>query len=271
MVWRRMVLAVVLVVGAATGLRSADKDTAGWVELFNGKDTTGWRLRDEKVTTTKYVDADGKVIPGARKEKGKIVGKSGKEIPGAKAVKETVPNTSGWTVKDGVLTSTHPHHGNDLVSLQKFTDFELHVEFLGTSNSGVYLQGRYEIQIDNSFGRKPQKRKIDGKEVMSLDPHQCGAIYGRIAPSKNMAKKPMEWQTYDVIFHGARGTKGKVTQKARVTLVWNGEKVIDNAEIAGATGGALDGNVTQPGPIFLQGDHGKVSFRNVRIKPLAGK
>lgn len=271
MTWRRGLLAVVLLAGAAAGLRSADTDGAGWEKLFNGTDTTGWRLRAEKVTHTKFVDADGKTIAGARKVKGKIVDKSGKEIAGAKAVQETVANKSGWTVTDGVLTSTHPHHGNDLVSEQKFTDFELHVEFKATANSGVYLQGRYEIQIDNSFGHKPKPRVIDGKKVESLDTHQCGAIYGRIAPSKNMAKKPNEWQTYDVIFHGARGAKGKVTRKARVTLVWNGEKVIDDAEIAGTTGGALDGNVTQPGPILLQGDHGKVSFRNVRIKPLAGK
>jgi hypothetical protein len=83
-----------------------------------------------------------------------------------------------------------------------------------------------------------------------------------------MAKPPTEWQTFDVTFRGARGEKGKVTQKARVTLVWNGEKVIDNAEIEGPTGAALDSKVTEPGPILLQGDHGKVSFRNIKIRAL---
>src|SRR5262249_50382927 len=171
------------------------------------------------------------------------------------AINEQVDNHSGWTVEKGVLTSSKPHHGNDLLTEKKFTDFELHVEFQATSNSGVYLQGRYEIQIDNSFGQKPSK-------------HSCGAIYGRIAPSKNMAKKPTEWQTYDVIYRAPRGKGGKVTEKARVTLVWNGEKVIDNAEIDGPTGSALDDKVLEPGPIFLQGDHGKVAFRNIKIRPL---
>ena len=67
---------------------------------------------------------------------------------------------------------------------------------------------------------------------------------------------------------GCPGERGKVTRKARVTLVWNGEKVIDDAEIDGPTGAALDGKVTEPGPLLLQGDHGKVAFKNVKIKPL---
>jgi len=79
-----------------------------------------------------------------------------------------------------------------------------------------------------------------------------------------MAKPPMEWQTFDITFKAPRGTQGKITQKARVTLVWNGEKVLDNIEVPNGT--ALD-----PGPIFLQGDHGKVTFRNIRIKPASGK
>ena len=153
----------------------------------------------------------------------------------------------------------------------KFTDFALHIEFQATSNSGVYLQGRYEIQVDNSYGRKPKLIEKDGKKIEMLDTHQCDAIYGLIAPSKNMAKKPMEWQSFDVVFHGARGTQGKVTQKARVTLIWNGEKVIDDAPIAGPTGAALDNKVTEPGPLLLQGDHGKVAYRNIKIRPLAGK
>ena len=140
-------------------------------------------------------------------------------------------------------------------------DFQLHVEFLGTGNSGVYLQGRYEIQIDNSVNEKPKIEEIGGKKVEVFSKTQCGALYGQIAPSKNMAKKPTEWQTYDIVFHGARGEKGKVIKKARVTLVWNGEKVLDDVEIPNGT--AID-----PGPVLLQGDHGKVTFRNIKIKPL---
>ena len=217
------------------------------------------RVRDGKNIV---VDVEGKVIAKARIARvggrNAIVNKKGEEIMGARQVSETVPNKSGWTVLGNELICSAPHGGNDLLTLKKFTDFELHVEFLATSNSGVYLQGRYEIQVDNSFGQKPGL-------------HSCGAIYGRIAPSKNMAKKPTEWQTYQVQFRAPRGKDGKVTEKARVTLIWNGEKVIDNGEIQGPTGAALDGKVLEPGPILLQGDHGRVAFRNIKIRPLSGK
>ncbi len=221
------------------------------------------------------VDADGKPIPGAKVAKvggrDAIVNKAGEEVQGAKAVQETAANPFGWVVTNGELVCAKPHGGNDLLTEKTFTDFELYIEFQATSNSGVYLQGRYEIQVDNSYGAKPKLVEKDGKKVESLDTHQCGAIYGRIAPSKNMAKKPTEWQSFQVTFRGARGDQGKVAQKARVTLVWNGEKVIDDAEIDGPTGGALDSKVTEPGPILLQGDHGKVAYRNVKIRPLPTK
>lgn len=215
------------------------------------------------------VDAGGKVIADAKLTKvgGRtaIVDAKGKELPNAKKVLETVANpTGGWKVENGALTCGMGPRGTDLFTEQKFGDFTLHVEFLGTSNSGVYLQGRYEIQVDNSINVKPKIEEKDGKKVEVLSKTMCGALYSQIAPSKNMSKKPSEWQTFDITFRAARGEKGKVTQKARVTLVWNGEKVIDDAEIPNGT--ALD-----PGPILLQGDHGKVTFRNIRIKPLGGK
>jgi hypothetical protein len=263
-----------LLIGAAILGQSFVKaqEDAGWIQLFNGKDTAGWKLRADKISVTKFLDADGNELKGAKKgkldQKEVVVDAKGKKIKGAKAVQETVANASGWIVENGELICAKPHGGNDLLTERTFTDFELHVEFQATSNSGVYLQGRYEIQIIDSFGVKPKLVDKDGNKVEMLDSHQCGAIYGRIAPSKNMAKPPKEWQSYDVVFRGARGTKDKVTAKARVTLVWNGEKVIDNAEIDGPTGSALDGRVTEPGPILLQGDHGRVAFRNVRIKPL---
>jgi hypothetical protein len=239
-----------------------------------GKDIEGAKIetRDGKKVV---VDAEGKVIAGAKVAKvgGRkaVVNAKGEEIKGAKGVAETIDNPSGWTVDKGELICSKPHGGNDLLTEQKFTDFALHVEFQATSNSGVYLQGRYEIQVIDSFGVKPKIVEKDGKKVEVFDSHQCGAIYGRIAPSKNMARPPKEWQSFDVVFRGARGTKGKVTEKARVTLVWNGEKVIDNAEIEGPTGAALDGNVTEPGPLLLQGDHGRVAFRNIKIRLLPAK
>lgn len=224
----------------------------------------------------KYVDLNGKVIEGAKIAKiggrNVVVDEKGKQHDKYKAVQETRDNIPGWTVVDGVLVCSQPKGGNDLLTTEKFTDFELHVEFQATSNSGVYLQGRYEIQINNDYGRKPMVVEKGGKKVEVWDTHQCGALYGKVAPSKNMAKKPEEWQSFDVVFHAARpASEGKPASKARATVIWNGEKVIDNAEIDGPTGGALDGKVYEPGPILLQGDHGKVSYRNIRIRPLTGK
>ena len=317
---RRVGGALLVLLAATAGLRAEDTPGgAGWIVLFNGKDTSGWRLRDDKLHVTKYLDAQGNAIPGAHKAKlgqkqvaldakgkeipgarieakGKkkvvvdadgnaipgarvakvggrdaVVDAKGNEITGARAVTETVPNQSGWVVQDGDLACVKPHHGNDLLTEQKFTDFALHIEFQATGNSGVYLQGRYEIQVDNSYKAKPKFVEKGGQKVAVFDKHQCGAVYGRIAPSKNMARPPKDWQSFDVVFHGARGGKGKVTRKARVTLVWNGEKVIDDAEIDGPTGGALDGRVTEPGPLMLQGDHGRVAYRNIRIRALSAE
>jgi hypothetical protein len=269
----RLLVSTTVLFSALLGGALAQDGKDDWIVLFNGKDTTGWKLRGEKITVTRFVDADGKQIAGAKVAKvggnKVIVNKAGEEIKGAKQVQETLPNFLGWSVAKGELVCDKPHGGNDILTDRKFTDFELHIEFQATSNSGVYLQGRYEIQVENSFGAKPKLVEKDGKKVEMLDTHQCGAIYGRIAPSKNMAKKPMEWQSFDVVFHGARGAAGKVTKKARVTLVWNGEKVIDDAEIDGVTGAALDNKVTEPGPLLLQGDHGKVAYRNIKIRPLA--
>jgi len=315
MVLHRILIATALVLLCSQASPTQEKNGA-FVELFNGKDTTGWKIRTEKLTVTKFVDASGVVVPGAKQTKvdqkevaqdakGKIIADArivtkdnkksvvdadgnviagakiakvggrdavvdakGQEIK-AKAVQETIPNPLGWVAANGELVCNMPHGGNDIYTEQKFTDFELHIEFQATSNSGVYLQGRYEIQVDNSLGAKPKLIEKDGKKIESLDSHQCGAVYGRIAPSKNMAKSPKEWQSFDVIFQGARGTSGKVDKKARVTLIWNGEKVIDDAEIDGPTGAALDGKVTEPGPLLLQGDHGKVAYRNIRIRPLS--
>src|SRR5262249_44914114 len=102
------------------------------------------------------VTADGRGLEGAKKAKAggrdAVGNKAGEEIKGARAVTETVPNVSGWLVENHELICAKPHQGNDLLTEQKFTDFELHIEFQATSNSGVYLQGRYEIQIINSFG-----------------------------------------------------------------------------------------------------------------------
>lgn len=193
-----MVAASVLALAATAALAAPQKE--GWVELFNGKDLSGWRLRHE----------------GGR---------------------------NGWKVENGMLVNNPP--SSDLVSEQKFRDFELHYEYMvpARSNSGVYLRGRYEIQIDDAHGREP-------------DSHRNGGIYGVVTPSSNPSKPAGEWQTVDAKIVGDRAT-----------VVLNGTKIIDNAQLR-LTGGALDDKEAEPGPILLQGDHGKVTFRSIRIRPV---
>jgi hypothetical protein len=162
-----------------------------------------------------------------------------------------------WTVVDGVLTNTD--RGTDLVSEEKFTDFELHVEVRVPKggNSGVYLQGRYEIQVG------------DTADMKDLTNSMMGAIYSKIAPKLNAAKPAGEWQTLDVHFMQAvRDATGKIIAKPEVTVVLNDEIIIDRGEIDGPTGGALDSDEGTPGPIMLQGDHTAVEYRNILIRKL---
>jgi hypothetical protein len=146
-----------------------------------------------------------------------------------------------WRAADGVMENTP--HGTDIVTDQKFTDFKLHVEFkmVEKSNSGVYLRGRYEVQIEDNFGQEPES-------------HRIGGVYGFITPSSNPARKAGEWQTYDLTLIGRK-----------VTVAFNDKTIIDNVEIPGITGGALDSNEGEPGPIMLQGDHEKIYYRNIVI------
>jgi hypothetical protein len=111
------------------------------------------------------------------------------------------------------------------------------------SNSGLYLRGRYEAQIEDNFGADP-------------DSHRIGGIYGFLAPRVNTARRAGEWQTFDITLVGRR-----------ITTVFNGETVIDRQEIPGITGGALDSREGEPGPIMLQGDHGVVEFRKLTLTP----
>jgi hypothetical protein len=148
-----------------------------------------------------------------------------------------------WIVQDGIMKS--PASGSNIMTDQVFDDFKLHIEFRYPkgSNSGVYLRGRYEIQIVDSKG-----------EEATVD--YLGAIYGFLAPIEMMAKDAGEWQSYDVTLVGRL-----------VTLAVNGKTVICNQKIPGITGGALDSHEGEPGPIMIQGDHGPIDFRNIYITP----
>ncbi len=148
-----------------------------------------------------------------------------------------------WQVKNGILFS--PKSGANLATEATFTDFKLHIEFRypAGSNSGVYLRGRHEVQIEDSRG--------GGPSLVGL-----GALYGFIAPTEQVAKGPGEWQSYDITLVGRM-----------LTLVANGKTIICNREIPGITGGALDSKEGEPGPFYLQGDHGPIEYRNIILTP----
>ena len=156
---------------------------------------------------------------------------------------------NSWSVADGVLKNTvNPgEHGTDLVTDKKFWNFTVRYEYQvpDDSNSGFYLRGRHEIQILGDF--KSGKPAKGGN----------GAIYNHTAPSEFASRPGGEWQTAEATIVGNK-----------ITVILNGKKIHDNVECNIATGSEIDKNVTEPGPIFLQGDHGTVSFRNLRIKTL---
>ena len=150
---------------------------------------------------------------------------------------------SKWSAVGGVMKNADS--GANLVTTQKFDDFKLHLEFRVPkgANSGVYLRGRYELQVDDAAGLEPSS-------------HHLGGLYGFIAPSENVARAAGEWQSMDVTLVGRM-----------LTYTLNGTTVICNREIPGITGGALDSAEAEPGPLLLQGDHGPVEYRNVVITP----
>jgi hypothetical protein len=167
---------------------------------------------------------------------------NGKDLTGWKMSDANA--TASWKVEDGTLVS--PGHGAEIINEQKFQDFKLHVEFNcgAKANSGIYLRGRYEVQIeDNSIQEPPS--------------HHTGGVYGFIAPSPELPRKPGEWQSFDITLVGRT-----------ITVVQNGKTVIDHQEIPGITGGALDSHEEMPGPIYLQGsEDNHIAFRNIILTP----
>ena len=166
---------------------------------------------------------------------------NGKDLSGWKM---GTPGPPAWTVQNGTLVT--PGNGPELYSDAKFQDFKLHVEFNcgKDANSGVYLRGRYEVQIETESQSEPPS-------------HHTGGVYGFLAPSPEQPRVPDIWQTFDITLIGRR-----------VTVILNGETVIDNQEIPGITGGAVDSHEASPGPIYFQGsEKGHVAFRNIVITP----
>lgn len=166
---------------------------------------------------------------------------NGKDLSGWHQSKAGPPD---WTVKNGNLIS--PGSGPELISDRKFENFKLHLEFNAgkDSNSGVYLRGRYEVQIETDSVDEPPS-------------HHTGGVYGFLAPAPELPRRADVWQTYDITLIGRR-----------VKVIQSGQTVIDDQEIPGITGGALDSHEAEPGPIYLQGsEKGHVLFRNLTITP----
>ena len=151
---------------------------------------------------------------------------------------------NNWSVVNGLLTNAGP--GANLVTTGKFGDFKLHAEFRYPkgSNSGIYLRGRYEVQIEDS----PHRAVPRSDEV--------GGVYGYLAPNASAANPPGQWQTYDITLVGRR-----------ITVVLNGRTVIADQLVPGITGEAIDSDEAAPGPIFLQGTEGAVEFRRIVLTP----
>ncbi len=175
---------------------------------------------------------------------------NGKDLTGWELLEKGSVN--GWKVVDGVLVNNpvqkegeHISYGN-LRTTETFKDFniKLEVNVPKGSNSGVYLRGIYEVQVMDSYGKK-------------LDPHNMGALYSRITPSVSAEKPAGEWQEMDITLY-----------KRHLTVILNGKKIIDNEPVKGVTGGAMTSDEFIPGPIYLQGDHGKVSYRNIIMSPI---
>ncbi len=150
---------------------------------------------------------------------------------------------SGWKMTNGVLTNEGP--SADLISRRLFDDFRLHLEvnIPPNGNSGIYLRGRYEVQVLDGYPQSPGSRRI-------------GGVYGQVTPTSHPAKPAGEWQTFDITLIGRR-----------VTVVLNGVTIIDVVEIPGITGGALESDEGAAGPVMLQGDHTAIQFRNIRLEP----
>jgi hypothetical protein len=218
----------------ASAARAAD-DTPNLI----GKDMTGWKLRVAKNNLWKIV---GDV---------KMSDKNNKELE---------PTGEPGAVPILVNDLKVGQHGTDIYTEKEFGDCDVHVELMVPkgSNSGVYLMGRYEVQVLDSFGKKkPTKADL-------------GGIYNTQDPiAENYEPKaPGEWQTLDIVFQTPRfGADGKKTANARfLSVKLNGKEIQKDVDAPKPTGSELSSKEVATGPILFQGDHGPVAFRNLHVK-----
>lgn len=220
---------------------SGNEPATTWDLASKGDKLTGVQKRGDQTTELTGVRA-----PALKRSAPKSWTKpeplfNGKDLTGWEPIGD--PANSHWTVKDGLLVNED--HGANLKTTRKFDDFKLHFEVNcpDNANSGFYLRGRYEVQLENEpAGTEPPERGM-------------GSIYGRVAPKVELPRKPGEWETFDVTLVGRT-----------VTVVRNGIMTIDRKEIEGITGGALDADEGEPGSFYIQGDHtGGLKFRNITV------
>jgi len=176
---------------------------------------------------------------------------NGRDLDGWKLTSPGAVN--GWSVNEGILVNKpvqekdkpHKNYGN-LRTVREFEDFNIKLEarLSPGGNSGIYLRGIYEVQVADSFGK-------------GTDSHNMGGVYSRITPTENVCKKVGEWQQFDITL---------VDRHA--TVILNGKKIIDNQPLLGCTGGALWSDEFRPGPIYLQGDHTGIEYRNITLRPV---
>jgi hypothetical protein len=252
--------------GRLEGDRIVPLTESGWqMRLINGE-LTGETTRNMAANFTLRRVVRLSPNLGARAPQGAVVLFDGASLSGWQRREEKERSTPvGWKILEGGIMEVAPGSG-DIITKQKFTDFRLHVEFRtpfmpdareqARGNSGVYLHGRYEIQVLDSYGLKGED-------------NECGSIYKVSAPLVNMCAPPGQWQTYDITFHAPRfDAEGKEVNVAVATVVHNGVVIQQDLSIPGPTGGAIDEDVKAPGALMLQ-DHGNlVQYRNIWLVEL---
>jgi hypothetical protein len=230
---------ITLVLSKATDKRPA----VTWDLKIKNKIITGTQKSGDQIATIRGVKAPElkrEVMPKVWSKPEPIF--NGKDLTGWEPIPATAQNN--WIADGGNLVNTA--HGANLRTTQKFEDFKLHVEFNcpDGGNSGIYLRGRYEVQVEYE--------KVDANDQY----HTIGSIYGFLAPAIELPRTPGTWETFDITLVGRM-----------LTVVRNKIKTIDDREIPGITGGALDSNEGEPGPFYIQGDHtGGLKYRNITIQ-----
>lgn len=237
------VLLATLVMTLGTSLVGPAGESKPGTSLFNGENLDGWKFRGGK-------DA-------AKRSKWTVVGGIAL-APKMDTRFEAKPGT-------GVLLSGGDGRGVDLLSEIEHGDCRLHIEFNVPkgSNSGIYFQGQYEVQILDSHGTKDKDLKYG----------DCGGIYNTAPPRTNASRPPGEWQTFDITFRAPRfDAAGKKTANARfLKVVHNGKIIHEDVEVKGPTTASLGGAERPLGPLMIQGDHGPVALRNIVLRRIDEK